>query len=290
MYVRSIFCKLSILSRVFILSVTVLLFFFSTSIDKANSYSLGGPQTRSQSNIRLSTIRLLHASSSNSDINYNNKCSVSVPQNYRQRYAKLGKATTASMLSILTVMTTMKATPAQARFFASDVQNKVDQIAAFQRPINDLLDQLKPVSSPNAIGIYSNTQILRGGKEDANVVLTYLSTYIQPLQQQMATLAPLLSLPSAEAQEKAEVKPLLMKGHIAELNQAINEMNFLSQAKEITEVQETLAEFLKLAALKYEVTPFVPTRPLTDAELFGPLGCEFWGKKRAEGSNACIEK
>ena len=64
-------------------------------------------------------------------------------------------------------------------------------------------------------------------------------------------------------------------------------MDAKEQAKEVDEVRETLAEFLKLAGTKYEVAPFKPIRPLTDKELFGPLGCEFWGKKRIPGSNAC---
>ena len=57
----------------------------------------------------------------------------------------------------------------------------------------------------------------------------------------------------------------------------------------IKQVQETLDEFLKVASAKYKVKPFLPTRPLTDKELFGPLGCEFYGKQRVIGSNACIE-
>lgn len=51
----------------------------------------------------------------------------------------------------------------------------------------------------------------------------------------------------------------------------------LSQAKEVAEVQETLAEFLKLASSKYPVVAFVPPRPMTDKEFFGLFGCEYWG-------------
>lgn len=103
----------------------------------------------------------------------------------------------------------------------------------------------------------------------------------------MEKLAPVLKLKDEEAQKRVEILPQLMKGHILELNQAIQEMKATSQAKEVEEVQETLAEFLKLASLSYEVKPYTPIRPLTDAELYGPLGCEFWGKKRVPGSNAC---
>jgi len=103
----------------------------------------------------------------------------------------------------------------------------------------------------------------------------------------MEKLAPQLKLTDEEAQKRVEILPQLMKGHILELNQAIQEMKASSQSKEVEEVQETLAEFLKLASNQYEVKPYTPVRPLTDAELYGPLGCEFWGKKRVPGSNAC---
>ena len=108
----------------------------------------------------------------------------------------------------------------------------------------------------------------------------------------MESLAPKLKLSDNVASERLAILPLLMKGHIAELTQAITEMKAPSQLREAEEVQETLAEYLKLASAdgKYSVQPYVPTRVLTDAELFGPLGCEFWGKKRVPGSNACIAK
>ena len=109
------------------------------------------------------------------------------------------------------------------------------------------------------------------------------------MQIAMAAIAPKLKL-AEEDQKKAELQPLLLKGHIAELNQAITSMSVKDQLREVEEVQETLATFLKLAGTKYDVKAFIPARPLSDAELFGPLGCEFWGKKRAPGSNACIDK
>jgi hypothetical protein len=174
--------------------------------------------------------------------------------------------------------------------FSTDEQDKVDQLQAFQRPIYELLEQLRFTDTPNALGVYSKMQILKGGKEDSDVVLSYLSVYIDPCQKLMESLAPKLQLPSTEDQDKARTLSLLMKGHIAELNQAIKTMKAKDQEREVREVMETLADYLKLVATKFEVKPFIPVRPLTDAELFGPLGCEFWGKKRAEGSNACIDK
>lgn len=57
--------------------------------------------------------------------------------------------------------------------------------------------------------------------------------------------------------------------------------------KESLEVQETLQEFLKLASAKYDVTMYVEPSRISDKDLFGPLGCEFYGKKRIPGSNAC---
>jgi hypothetical protein len=118
-------------------------------------------------------------------------------------------------------------------------------------------------------------------------VRNYLSGYFQPLQLKMAAAAPKLKLADDEAQKRTEILPALMKGHLLELDVAIGTYVIKNMAKEVEEIQETLAEFLKLASLKYKVTPYVPTRPLSDKELFGPLGCEFWGKVRVEGSNAC---
>lgn len=178
--------------------------------------------------------------------------------------------------------------PVQARFFASAEQNAIDEISSYQKPIAELLDQLKPVEMANAVGVYQKTQLLRGGLEDSQVVLTYSYNYIQPLQRKMELIAPSLGL-VADAQDRVKVLPLLMKGHIAELRQAITSMKAEDQAREVEEVQETLAEFLKLASAKYELQRYTARRPLTEAEYMGPLGCEFWGKKRVEGSNACIE-
>eukprot|EP01036_Dinobryon_divergens_P029709 gene29709-38840_t len=178
---------------------------------------------------------------------------------------------------------------ANAGFFSTQEQDQIDEISKFQKPIAELLDQLRPTSTPNAIGVYSTTQILKGGKEDSDVVLSYLEFYIKPCQRVMESVAGRLKLSSEEDQKNIELQPLLMKGHIAELTQAIQSMKAVDQEREVKEVFDTLADFLKLASTKYTVQPYVPSRPLTDAELFGPLGCQFWGKKRVEGSNACAD-
>ena len=179
---------------------------------------------------------------------------------------------------------------AHAGLFTSHEQDVINEISSYQRPVNELLDQLKPSNVPNAIGVYSNTQVLKGSKEDSDVVLLYLEGYIKPCQVKMEKIAKSLQLSNPEEQKKVEVLPLLMKGHIAELSQAIIAQKAEFQAREVQEVQETLADFLKLASMKYDVQPYIPVRPLSDAELFGPLGCEFWGKKRVVGSNQCIIK
>lgn len=176
---------------------------------------------------------------------------------------------------------------ANAGFFSSQEQDQIDEICKFQKPIAELLDQLRPSNIPNAVGVYSNAQVLKGGKEDSDVVLSYMEVFIKPCQRLMEKTAATLKLPSEEDQKKVEILPLLMKGHIAELTQAIQSMQAPAQEREVAEVQETLADFLKLASSKYTIAAYVAPRPLSDAELFGPLGCEFWGKKRVEGSNAC---
>ena len=63
---------------------------------------------------------------------------------------------------------------ANAGLFSSQEQDDIDEISKFQRPVNDLLDQLKPANVPNSIGVYSNTVQLKGGKEDSDVVRNYM--------------------------------------------------------------------------------------------------------------------
>ena len=180
--------------------------------------------------------------------------------------------------------------PAHAamRIFPSAEQSALDDIAGFQKPVNELFDQLKPTLTPNPIGVWTEMQFLRDGPEDAAVVFLNMENYIKPLQTKMANVAPRLELPSTTDKDRIVLLPLLMKGHILELDAAIKTQKAEGMRKEVEEVQETLAEFLKLASTgKYDVARYIPSRPLTDKEYLGPLGCEFWGKVRVEGSNAC---
>ena len=180
---------------------------------------------------------------------------------------------------------------AKAGLFSSEQQDALDEIAKAQKPINEVIDQLKPANVPNPIGVYSTTTLLKGGPDDSNVVRGYMEVYVKPLQKNMEKLAPKLNkITDPVVTERLNLLPKLMLGHILELTQAIDSQVANDQLKELEEVQETLAEFLKISSDKYDVKPYIPTRPLSDAELFGPLGCEFWGKKRVEGSNACEPK
>ena len=132
-------------------------------------------------------------------------------------------------------------------------------------------------------------QQLKGGKDDSDVVLLYNINYVIPLQKKMDEVAPKLKL-DAETQERVETLPKLMLGHSLELKEAIKSQKADEQLKEVEEVFETLNEFLDLASKKYEVQRYVDVKQISDKDLYGPLGCEFWGKDRAEGSNACVEK
>ena len=166
---------------------------------------------------------------------------------------------------------------ADAALFSSAEQTSIDTLSRFQKPVFELLDQLRPGKS----------QVLKGGIEDSNVVQQYLNIYIVPLQAKMAEVATTLKLDQSADQSRIEILPLLMKGHILELTQAIKELKADKQAKEVAEVQETLDEYLKLASSKYTVSTFVPSKPYTDLQFFGPFGCEYYGKKRVEGTNVC---
>lgn len=63
--------------------------------------------------------------------------------------------------------------PARAGIFDSQEQNTVYEIGGYQKVVNELLDQLRPIDLPNAVGVYIPTQLLKGGKEDSAVVLNY---------------------------------------------------------------------------------------------------------------------
>ena len=182
--------------------------------------------------------------------------------------------------------------PAKAHafsFFPSEAQKGVDAVASYQKNIYELVNMLKPNMVPNALGVYSMQQQLKGGKDDSDVVLLYNINYVIPLQKKMDEVAPKLKL-DAETQERVETLPKLMLGHSLELKEAIKSQKADEQLKEVEEVFETLNEFLDLASKKYEVQRYVDVKQISDKDLYGPLGCEFWGKDRAEGSNACVEK
>ena len=193
----------------------------------------------------------------------------------------------ASLFPLLALTTYPK--KASAGLFTSEEQDLINEISTYQKPVSDLLRQLTPTDSPNAIGQYAKQQILKGGKEDSDVVQNYLNVYIIPLQAKLLAAAPKLKVADATKQERLQTLPLLMKGHILELTQAIASQKATDQAREVEEVQETLTEFLTFLQTndKYIVQIFSPTKPLSDAELFGPFGCGFYGKVRVPGSNAC---
>jgi regulator of protease activity HflC (stomatin/prohibitin superfamily) len=167
-------------------------------------------------------------------------------------------------------------------------QDEIDKIATYQRPVADLLNQLTPQNVPNVIGVVTSTKMLNGGKEDSNVVLENLEHVIKPCQIEMEKVSVSLGLEPPELQSKVEVLPKLMKGHMLELSQAINAQSAEQQAREVKEVQETLDEFLQLASSKYKFKPYVPSVAMSDADMFGPFGCEFWGKVRKPESNKCV--
>ena len=52
------------------------------------------------------------------------------------------------------------------------------------------------------------------------------STVLLPLQAAMTTVAAAANLPDAELQKQLEIQPLLMKGHLLELDQAMKERNY----------------------------------------------------------------
>lgn len=198
-------------------------------------------------------------------------------------------ASVASVTSIATSLFVSSSKKASAfDFFPSKEQQDVDAVSAFQKPVYEVLNQLRPYDTPNALGVYSKQQLLKGGQDDSNVVLLYLINYITPLQTKMAEVAGGLKL-EGSSQERVELLPKLMLGHTLELKAAVKSLKAEEQLKEVEEVWETLQEFLKLSSSKYKVTQYVDVKQISDADLYGPFGCGFYGKKRAEGSNACVD-
>ena len=98
----------------------------------------------------------------------------------------------------------------------------------------------------------------------------------------------IIKLSDDEQQKRLQILPQLMKGHILELDQAIASLSAKEQEKEVEEIVETLIEYLNLVKNQYEVVMYQPVKALSDNALFGPLGCEFYGKVRVPGSNGCM--
>jgi hypothetical protein len=203
----------------------------------------------------------------------------------------LGQAVTAVGVSVgLLTSSPVPSLAAPLRFMASQEQSVVDELSDLQKNVAELADQLKPTLQPNAVGVYIEQQILKDGKDDSDVVLLYSEQYLKPIQSKMALIAPKIVALAKDSADKERIAllPNLMKGHLLELSEAIKHLKASEELKEVEEVQETLAEFLLQASRAgLEVQPFIPTRPLSDKDLFGPLSCEWWGRTRVEGSNAC---
>ena len=205
-------------------------------------------------------------------------------------FSVTGACKAATAVSVALSVSLSASSAANAGFpnlFPSAEQVALNDVSAYQKDVNEVIDMLKPTQQVDALGQYSVRQILKDSKEDCDVVANYMERKIKPMQVKMQALAPKLKTGSEESRSRLEILPALMKGHIIELTQAVEKMSSTDELKELEEVQETLAEFLKISSGTYDVQPYTPVRPLTDKELYGPLGCEFWGKKRVPGSNAC---
>jgi len=220
---------------------------------------------------------------------------VIIAWNRLPRSTVMKRAVQPALASLLTAAALLTSSPvsslaAPLRFMASQEQSVVDELSDYHKNVVELADQLKPTLQPNAVGVYIEQQILKDGKDDSDVVLLYSEQYLKPIQSKMALIAPKIVALEKESADKERIAllPNLMKGHLLELSEAIKHQKASEELKEVEEVQETLAEFLLLSSRAgLEVQPFIPSRPLSDKDLFGPLSCEWWGRTRVEGSNAC---
>lgn len=71
------------------------------------------------------------------------------------------------------VASNIHVSPAHAfSLFPSAEQSTVNTIASFQKPVNELYDNLRPSEVPNPIGVYATQQILKGGKDLPNTYHT----------------------------------------------------------------------------------------------------------------------
>ena len=81
------------------------------------------------------------------------------------------------------------------------------------------------------------------------------------------------------SKERIELLPKLMLGHTLELKDAIESLKADDQLPGGDGGLETLQEFLRLASTKYNVVEYVDIKQISDKDLLGPLGCEFWNKR-----------
>jgi hypothetical protein len=88
-----------------------------------------------------------------------------VPKSYRDTNRNFFK----SLISITTAASvlTYSSQSAKAGLFTSAEQDAVQELNNFQKPIYELLTQLRPTMTPNAVGFFAMTQTLKGGKEDS---------------------------------------------------------------------------------------------------------------------------
>lgn len=176
------------------------------------------------------------------------------------------------LISAATVLLTL---PGKSfALFEGGVEAGLNEIAALTFRTDKLVDDLK-------------SKTLKGGEEDSIVVYRTARAFLDPLQAKMLEVAPTLGL-AAEAQKRVELLPLLMKGHLLELDAACRSKDAKEQLQEALEVQETLEEFLTLAGVKYTITRPEPRRSATPLEYYSIFGCEAYGQKRRENSNQCV--
>jgi hypothetical protein len=91
-----------------------------------------------------------------------------VPKSYRDTNRNFFK----SLISITTAASvlTYSSQSAKAGLFQSAEQDAVQELNSYQKPIFELLTQLRPAMTPNAVGFFAMSQTLKGGKEDSGKI------------------------------------------------------------------------------------------------------------------------
>jgi hypothetical protein len=119
----------------------------------------------------LSSLTLTEAfTQSKSASNSNLLCmKAQVPKSYRDTNRNYFK----SLISITTAASvlTYSSQSAKAGLFQSEEQDKVEELNKYQKPIFELLQQLRPTMTPNTVGFFAMSQTLKGGKEDSGKIL-----------------------------------------------------------------------------------------------------------------------